>query len=631
MKFNHLITRIAMLLPAMGFGGVLLFRCVLWDQVPAHSRHSFYYALLFFAFFVPALFWLRRKGAISWLNAQKWFFPALWGFLFSSRLIVFLCFRHLTPMDDAVTYLRIASDIIRGRERSIALLGVTFWILIFLAAAVILLRRKRIISDKMCTSCKWTFLCLTAIIALSAILISNRILPGRDFRLFPPMIREEILSSYISVFPHFLGYPLMIVLTHIMGFGSFSLVTDAQLLNLFLSICIGVFLYYTARNTAGPNAGKLALLIWAVWPSQIFYTAIPLSEISYVFFLTSVLCLASFSVKYHGNKSKASIILLYTAVLCALSNFIRPLAVVLLGAIFLWFILSGTKQHNKKTHVLFTCGLTAGCLILYIGCATALHLLRENAIGREPAGFTMGWSMLDGNHEATLGRWNAEDAALFKPLYEQVQRGEITPDELHRTLFSIGLERIKERGLSNISFWGRKILDMWGRDEIALTYPVSMKPSLGIQNHVTLFNLLRGFCNGFYMAMLLLFTVALIRRFVRSFHKPERFSLVHIPLLFVLGMAAAHMILEQGQRYAFPAVVMISLVLGVILTDRDAVQTTAPDDAILTGSMTAPATGRRYSPTHPPSRQPGRLSYRAARPLHFPSSWPPAAAGSRPF
>jgi len=291
---------------------------------------------------------------------------------------------------------------------------------------------------------------------------------------------------------------------------------------------------------------------------------VPLAEIPYVFCLTGVLCVASFAYKHRANKRLAALLMLYTTLCCAFANFIRPLAILLFIAILLWLALASLRQAGAKRNLPRAAGLIACCVLLFFGVGSFLRLAQEKVVGREPAGFAMGWNLLDGSNADALGKWNAEDNAIFSPVYQQVQRREITPDELHRELFAIGMERYTSRGLGNLPFWGAKIVDLWGKDEVGFTYPIRMKQDYGFQNMEPFYSGLRGFNNGFYMAMVLYMVCLLVKRFRSSFHAPESFWFVYLPLLYILGMVVSHMILEQGQRYSFPAVAMMALIIGLL-------------------------------------------------------------------
>jgi hypothetical protein len=71
------------------------------------------------------------------------------------------------------------------------------------------------------------------------------------------------------------------------------------------------------------------------------------------------------------------------------------------------------------------------------------------------------------------------------------------------------------------------------------------------------------------MAMVLFLIISLIKQFVRSFQQSAKFDFLYILLTYILGMAAAHMILEQGQRYAFPAIALIAIALGLVVQSRE--------------------------------------------------------------
>ncbi len=569
MKAIRFLDRATLLLPAIGFGCVLLGRCLLWGNVADDEQLAFSFSLIFFAVFSAALYFCWKKELAIRLLENRRLLPILFGLALLMRIGTVLVFHHLTPKTDSATYLSITelyNSVIRtSAPGSAAVLAVVLWLLLFGLFLCLLPRvRHRPKMQWLRRWGRWVPLAAAAVVALLSLLIQNGLVPGKDYFSVPfaQSVTPNILTSYMSVFPHFLGYPSMLVWADVMTFHLFTPVTLAQVTNVVLSLMTGGFLTLTARNLRGRKTGLLALLIWTLWPSQFLYVATPLAEVTYVFWLMAAFCAASFAVKHRDRPKRALFPLCCAAVLCALANFIRPFAMVALLALLIWFALSTLSRRPPKRELWIPAAALGACLFLFFGLGAFSRLMETKAIGREPAGFAMGWNVLDGSHEASLGKWNAEDAAVFKPLYEQVQRGELTPDQLHRQLFDLGVTRMKDRGLANWPFWGKKILDLWSRDEVAFTHAAAMKPELGLQDNAVSYHLVRGLCNGFYMAMLLCLVIGLTLRFRRAPKRPVQFGFGNALLLYILGMALAHMILEQSQRYAYPAISLMIVVLA---------------------------------------------------------------------
>ena len=358
-------------------------------------------------------------------------------------------------------------------------------------------------------------------------------------------------GSYIALFPHYIGFPVLLAPFYML-FGSYSDV--ATLLNVVLSCGISLLIYYTGSNIFDRKCGFLSVLIWALWPSQIFYTALVSTEILFTFLM--LLCIYFFTRTLNSRMGVFSTLIKFAllGVICCLSNVIRPIGLIVLIAICLYyliFVIEKTKIKNStfSSKIVFLSSLLVGYLIT----STLVSIATSNAIDREIAKYPFGFNIYVGSNYASNGSWNLEDS---NTLTEIQKTPGITPQEIHNELLWRSWERITSRSLSgNLKFIYNKHAMIWPVDYESLLYIKS-----GLVQQETRFDfykfesLLIKVSNFYYHTVLLLCVFGGIILVLKKNQGAPLFLVI-----ILLGIIFLHMIVEVAGRYHFPSISIFSI------------------------------------------------------------------------
>ncbi len=514
------------------------------------------YALYTLAVLAVVVLLLALTPRRLWQKVAAWrWTPAVLLAIGAVTRVGAVCFfGRVTPKDDAIRYMGIAERLVGNTKTYHPTLATLIpWLLgalfLGLLASAIFVYVKR---ATFCRRTKLLLACLPlAAMAAAALLglVAKSALPQLNY----PGQESSIFPHYIAVFPHFLGYPAMVAGTALAGGGSLSVVAAAQVVNILLGTGCVWLVYCIASKLCGRTAGVGAMLLYVLWPAQWLYAALPLAEVPYTFLLLLTLYCITLAYQSRRDKSKLLLFSAYAGVACAVASAVRPLAALILVAYGLWLLTALIGQWKDKALRYGLIGGFALLLVINIAGGAVTRSVTTHVIGRQPASFAMGWNMLDGSNHEALGTWNAEDNKLFTPLYKQVIEGTLAPDALHHQLFDIGVQRYTDNGLSNIKFFAQKVYAMWKTDELGLTYSVY---SAGMPQ-TELFTVMRGVCGGYYLALLLAFILLSARCIIKGV--PRFDHLLFLPLLYVGGTVAAHMVLEQAQRYTFPTMSLLAI------------------------------------------------------------------------
>lgn len=358
-------------------------------------------------------------------------------------------------------------------------------------------------------------------------------------------------GEYISLFPHYVGYPILLTPFYIL-FGASTNV--ATVLNVVLSCGISILLYFTGSKLFDRSCGLGAAFIWALWPSQIFYTALVSTEIIFTFLM--LLCIYFFLSVISSTKGPltTSARFLLIGVLCSITNVIRPIGQVVFIAIFIYYLVFTTDKvkikNSKLTKIVFLALLVAGYLIT----SKFISIGISNLINKEVAKYPFGFNIYVGSNYQSKGAWNAEDSKI---LTELEKRSGITPQQIHNELLKLSVNRIKSRSLFNtLKFVGIKHGMMWTVDHDSLVYINAGLIKEDTRLDLNKFeSLLIKLSNFYYHAILLLCGFG---AFILLIRKNQ--SLPLLLVIIILGIISLHTIAEVAGRYHFPAICLFSLI-----------------------------------------------------------------------
>lgn len=364
------------------------------------------------------------------------------------------------------------------------------------------------------------------------------VIPKYDFSLFYSYAikfaeGKFLGGDYIAMFPHTFGYPFVLSLVFKI-FG--SSVYAAQLFNVILGCGITVLIGFLGTRLFDVKTGLLAALLYAVWPSQIFYTILVSTE--ELFTLIMLLCIFLFISPLEKNDRvliRAAVIALATA----LMNGIRPFGILLMAAFTVVLVL---KKRILPALIM---------VVAYVIFFNAISLGVSSIINKDAARSPMGFNLLVGSNIKYMGRWNEEDAGIYN---DMTKNGRFDAQEVHDKLEKMALERFKEQGMDNFRLFRDKFKAMWSVDYDVVSY---VKTGLDPSSSAAAFNTMRRYLtaasNLYYLAMLLLCLVFA----VWSVRKGGRKATVI--MLIVLGVAVIHLLMEVHGRYHYPVISLFAI------------------------------------------------------------------------
>ncbi len=367
--------------------------------------------------------------------------------------------------------------------------------------------------------------------------------------------------DYISQFPHVIGYSYILSAV----FGIFGVSVPVGLyFNLVVSL-VSIFLAYRiARLISGKAGGYIALVLAAFWPSQILYINHMASEPVFTCMALFSIWLAVYLFKNpFGNGRLYFCLVLYIAlgVSLAMGAAIRPMSIILLIAIVICFLPSKIKLKEDKENVgVIKKGISKGwvcVLVILIGyflCSQIISGAITRTIDRELPGTTesFGYNLLVGVNIDTKGTWNEEDSNLRNDKFLETD----SAAEAHKAARDEAFKRIKENpiGIANLAF--EKYALLWNNDDYGASWNLlflEQQDNLTADRKTLLSNSIM-WNNLYYLLCLFLSLVAGISLWFRKRFGPE-----HILILFFIGTAILHMVLESQNRYHYNILPIFSI------------------------------------------------------------------------
>lgn len=380
---------------------------------------------------------------------------------------------------------------------------------------------------------------------------SLSVTPNADFATYHKLavaLSEGGVSNnrYISIFPHVLGYPEWLS-------GLYKLfgqdVRVAQYTNLVLYALMGILVYLIGSRFMRKGNALFAALFTVLLPSNILYTVLVSTEA-----LFSVLCLLSVYLYLRWGGTGRLInrlpVFFLLGILLAMGNAVRPLALIFLIALVLYDLFT-----FKVTGLKSLIGVKLLPVLVFIGSFFILTGLHTNqiskTIGMEAAASPLGFNLYVGLNTDARGAWNEADAKVFDGL---VRNDALSAQGIQDTFRALAMDRLKAMKKPIPLFILDKMATMWGNDSIAVSYIKN-----GYQKEQSILDMdarqaqLYLICGFAYGVLLLISFYSL----VVSWKDQNRPVLLFI--LFILGIAALHLMVEASGRYHYPAIPFLAL------------------------------------------------------------------------
>jgi 4-amino-4-deoxy-L-arabinose transferase-like glycosyltransferase len=390
------------------------------------------------------------------------------------------------------------------------------------------------------------------------------VVPKSDFKTYHLVASslangEIVLNKYISVFPHVIGYPYILSFFYKI-FGNEIIV--AQIVNMLFSYGVALLIFLIGNMFMRKRYSLISVIIWALWPSQIFYSVLIISETLYTFLmLLFIYCFLKVTQKA-TNKKIYFFIFFLLGILCSICNAIRPFGLVLIIACAIYYFIIINKNVKypfkfKKKFILF--------IILIMGYTLFSSFITyaiKNKIELEPSKSPIGFNLYVGVNYNSKGQWNIHDSEKFGEL---IKNENYSAQDVHDIFFDKAVLRIKENGINNFKLLIDKATNMWSEDTDAIKY---IKGAINPQNKSILnfpkyYSLFSKVSILYYYIIIMLSITGCIKLF-----KTDISNTVYFLLIILWGIIGVHLIVEVAGRYHYFAIIIFSMIAPLSLIKK---------------------------------------------------------------
>ncbi|ABR46535.1 conserved hypothetical protein [Alkaliphilus metalliredigens QYMF] len=368
--------------------------------------------------------------------------------------------------------------------------------------------------------------------------------PVYDFARFHQYTQALIRGEYDSyleirnVFPHLSGYPLILSYVYRI-FGDSVAVGKA--FNLFCAVMTAVIIYLIGKEIFGERGGRIAGLLFALWPTLIMYTPVLASE--HIFLLLFLLALYLFLI-YTKKPLKGweLLRLLLIGVVMAFSHIVRPVASLLFPPMLVYLLFYQGVGNSLGAFVKDKLKIMVLIILAFTLTMGALNWMYIDQI-KVPLGKTAGgFNLYVGTDPERNGMWNPT-------AWEIIEEYDHDFDRVHGEAQRRAIERIKEDPRAFVGLAERKFAIQWGTDDYGLYWSMLERypeTDFGLwvdenKNEVNIF------AQSYYMAIILLALLGCWRLLTKvPSHAVGFFAMI------VLIFAAAHVLIEVQSRYHHP-------------------------------------------------------------------------------
>lgn len=349
-------------------------------------------------------------------------------------------------------------------------------------------------------------------------------------------------TAYLALFPHLLGYASVLSLP-LRVFGAHP--EAAYLLNVCLSTLSGVFLYRIVLRYGTLRQAGWAFLLWALWPSKMFYNGMVLSDGLYTCVLLAEFDLLS-ALERRGLDGKRLLpASLLAGLLLWLVNISRPIGAIVPIALLLWllFLRSGRREKGRWLAVL------ALLLLVYVPLGRLWNAHIKTLTGEEPAPIP-GYNIYVGFCPDTGGTYS-EEAMERLGDYRWAEGGSAASAQ--KQMLQAARERILSGTIDFPRLFADKLRNLLGNDEGG-AYSLG-KENKGLYPYAAILS-----NTGYYGAILLANLGAW-----RLWRRREQRLVLCLPL-FGLGLILAQMLVEVSIRYHYSLIPVLLLLAALGLT-----------------------------------------------------------------
>ncbi len=348
-------------------------------------------------------------------------------------------------------------------------------------------------------------------------------------------------NRYIALFPHIFGYSTFLSLFFKLFGESVFLAT---LLNVILSVVSGILIYKIVRNMISATAAVCAYVLWIICPSQTIYNSLVLSDPLYTTFILAFVYFVIVIAKKEKSL-KWTQMLFYgfvAAIILQCINVNRPIAMVLIIAMFIWVFVLRFKELFKRGFLVKWLSFFAVTLAVYFSLGGLWNIYFTSRIGEAPASIP-GYNIYVGFNVKSNGRWSAEDSEL---LYSYSDQEGATAEWAQKQMFNESIRRITSGNIDFTRLFKNKLSVFLGKDSACVAYCSDI-----IQENEYMCMI----CDVFYYCMILL-SICGAYEMLKTSHR----SSVFILPLYVIGITCAQMLVEVAPRYHYSVIPFLIMI-----------------------------------------------------------------------
>jgi 4-amino-4-deoxy-L-arabinose transferase-like glycosyltransferase len=364
-----------------------------------------------------------------------------------------------------------------------------------------------------------------------------RIIPDVDYETFfdtaAALSRSfEIHNRYVALFPHIMGYSLFLsVFFEFFGVHYFI----PPLLNVLLSTVSLAALYHICLRLGGGKAAVIAAVLWIIFPSQIIYNMLALSEPLYctILLLIWLVIVKTYDRFPELNVKIVILVSILLALLLVLFNMTRPIAVIMLTALIIYLVLIDRspvrigKSVLKKTAYILTTVLFF-CAFSFLGSRYIGVRLGEQQAN------VPGYNIYVGFNAESEGAWNPGDSALLT-YYNELDGW--SADKTQKQMLHEAIFRIKNGNIDFPHLMYNKYLRFLGDDASAV---------YNARTSLVYTELLSTGSNIFYFSVIAFSLLGA----AKAMYVKNKSPLIII-CLYAIGLILAQMLVEVAPRYHY--------------------------------------------------------------------------------
>lgn len=422
-------------------------------------------------------------------------------------------------------------------------------ILLFLLFAIFKNKIKNIVKKRKLQKFIFILIIIVGILLrISLIFINyNKLQEAGDYYTFffnaSKFCNENIIynKSYVELFPFLIPY--MVVLGTFFKLTSITY-TSMVILNVILDLLIPLFLYFSFENR---NIKKVVPCLWLLNPINVVWCTICCPVVIVNFGIALSILIFSKLLKHIDSK----VFILYsilTGVIMGIANMFRPLMIIMLIAIAIYFIYIALQEKKFKLNYIisFILILISFISIKFLGTFT-LNKIIDGHVST-----SSGWTLYIGSNLESDGGWYSE------PKLQEFLNQDLTAEEIQQEFKNLAIERYENNGISNINLFVKKFLVMTGN--IAEYSFQSFIGTISTNNSMFL-NILKLILHAYITILVLLNALnAFLDIRYNKLNKQDLFY-----MLFYIGLVMAHLFVEVSPRYYMPAMVPLTIIGGITL------------------------------------------------------------------